>query len=235
MPLEVMQPQVNKLHPEKKCLESEIRSLRLDEPPVKIISDEDFQEYADLLKESLQDTETCRNILKTLVKKIRVQSAGDCTLEYHVSAVGSILSCATVLYLLCDNLTEGQPYQRLIIDLISPILRHSHRINCNQHTDNITIMVRMNNRKANGYYNFVLPHGSLPQRLSVSHDSAKVWQQQTPAMAAGITDHLWTMQELLRCSSASLAANHSPEPSRLDAKLPTGSLSADGGSASHKD
>ena len=94
MPLEVIEPQVNELHQEKKRLEAELRSLRLDEPPVKIISDGDFQECADLLRESLQDTETCRNILKTLVKKIRVQSTGDCTLEYLVSAVCAILNSA---------------------------------------------------------------------------------------------------------------------------------------------
>ena len=65
----MIEPQVNELHQAKKRLEAELYSLRLDEPPVKIISDGDFQEYADLLRESLQDTETCRNILKTLVKK----------------------------------------------------------------------------------------------------------------------------------------------------------------------
>jgi len=27
--------------------------------------------------------------------------------------------------------------------------------------------------------------------------SAKVWQQQSPAMAAGLTDHVWTLQEVL--------------------------------------
>ena len=62
----------------------------------------------------------------------------------------------------------------------------------------MTIMVRINHHKTNGYYNFVLPHGSLPQQLPESQNSTKVWQQRTPAMAAGITEHLWTMGELLR-------------------------------------
>src|SRR5213076_2286786 len=47
------------------------------------------------------------------------------------------------------------------------------------------------------YYNFVLPHTSLRQPLQVSvvtngGGSAKVWQLCTPAMAAGVTDHVWT-------------------------------------------
>ncbi len=52
------------------------------------------------------------------------------------------------------------------------------------------------------YYNFVLPHGSLPQPLLVpasthSTGSVKVWRPCTPAMAAGLTDHVWTLKEVL--------------------------------------
>ena len=52
------------------------------------------------------------------------------------------------------------------------------------------------------YYHFVLPHDSLSQRLSEPQPtrgsgSPKRWQPITPAMAAGITDHIWTMEELL--------------------------------------
>jgi IS1 family transposase len=52
------------------------------------------------------------------------------------------------------------------------------------------------------YYNFCLPHASL--RLSLPQPepthgsgSAKRWQPQTPAMAAGLTDHVWTLREVL--------------------------------------
>ena len=46
------------------------------------------------------------------------------------------------------------------------------------------------------------PHDSLSQRLSVPQPtrgsgSPKKWQPVTPAMAAGLTDHVWTMEELL--------------------------------------
>ena len=52
------------------------------------------------------------------------------------------------------------------------------------------------------YYHFVLPHGSLAQPLpkpqpTRGSGSPKKWQPVTPAMAAGITDHVWTMKELL--------------------------------------
>src|SRR5262252_1389786 len=53
------------------------------------------------------------------------------------------------------------------------------------------------------YYNFCLPHASvrqpLPQPLPTNgHGSAKRWQSRTPAMAAGLTDHVWTLREVLR-------------------------------------
>jgi len=52
------------------------------------------------------------------------------------------------------------------------------------------------------YYNFCLPHSSLRQPLPVpeatnGRGSAKVWRPCTPAMAAGLTDHVWTLKEVL--------------------------------------
>ena len=52
------------------------------------------------------------------------------------------------------------------------------------------------------YHNFVLPHASLRQPLAepiATHGtgSAKVWRPCTPAMAAGVTDHVWTLREVL--------------------------------------
>jgi hypothetical protein len=45
------------------------------------------------------------------------------------------------------------------------------------------------------YYNFVRPHKSL--RLP-SHDAPpQKWRPRTPAMAAQLTDHIWTVKELL--------------------------------------
>jgi hypothetical protein len=52
------------------------------------------------------------------------------------------------------------------------------------------------------YHNFVLPHASLRQALAEpiptnGSGSAKVWRPCTPAMAAGLTDHVWTLKEVL--------------------------------------
>src|SRR5712691_2840587 len=53
------------------------------------------------------------------------------------------------------------------------------------------------------YYNFCLPHTALRQPMPLPEPthgtgSAKRWQPQTPAMAAGLTDHVWTLREVLR-------------------------------------
>ena len=52
------------------------------------------------------------------------------------------------------------------------------------------------------YDNFVLPHASLRQPVpqpvpTHGTGSATQWQPQTPAMAAGLTDHVWSLREVL--------------------------------------
>jgi len=52
------------------------------------------------------------------------------------------------------------------------------------------------------YDNFCLPHASLRQPLPQPEPtngtgSAKLWQPCTPAMAAGLTDHIWSLREVL--------------------------------------
>jgi IS1 family transposase len=52
------------------------------------------------------------------------------------------------------------------------------------------------------YYNFCLPHTSLRQPLpqpvpTNGTGSAKGWRPCTPAMAAGLTDHVWSLKEVL--------------------------------------
>jgi IS1 family transposase/transposase-like protein len=52
------------------------------------------------------------------------------------------------------------------------------------------------------YHNFVLPHASLRQALPIPEPthgtgSAKLWRPCPPAMAAGLTDHVWSLKEVL--------------------------------------
>jgi IS1 family transposase/transposase-like protein len=52
------------------------------------------------------------------------------------------------------------------------------------------------------YYHLILPHASLRTPLpapepTLGTGSPRRWHPMTPAMAAGITDHLWTIRELL--------------------------------------
>ena len=44
-----------------------------------------------------------------------------------------------------------------------------------------------------GYYNLIRPHKSLRFELN---QSEKRWQPRTPALTAGLTDHIWTVKEL---------------------------------------
>ncbi len=44
------------------------------------------------------------------------------------------------------------------------------------------------------WYNFIKPHDSLKLRIDYGN---RKWFQRTPAMAEGITDHIWSLKELL--------------------------------------
>jgi hypothetical protein len=53
-----------------------------------------------------------------------------------------------------------------------------------------------------GYPNFVVPHASVRQGLPVpevsnGRGSAKIWRPWTPAMAAGVTNHVWARKAVL--------------------------------------
>lgn len=45
-----------------------------------------------------------------------------------------------------------------------------------------------------GVYNYCTPHHSL----RVEAGSGRKWAERTPAMAAGLTDHIWSVEELMR-------------------------------------
>ena len=54
--------------------------------------------------------------------------------------------------------------------------------------------------------NFTRPLKTL--RVELENPSKKArWQRRTPAMAAGLTDHIWTVKELLHFVSVSPSIN----------------------------
>jgi hypothetical protein len=53
------------------------------------------------------------------------------------------------------------------------------------------------------YHNFCLPHASLRRPVlqpepTNGTGSTKTWRPRTPAMAAGLTEHVWTLRDVLR-------------------------------------
>jgi IS1 family transposase len=57
------------------------------------------------------------------------------------------------------------------------------------------------------YYHFARPHASLRQRLESqpTQRTRQRYRMRTPAQAAALTDHRWTVQELLTCPAPPLA------------------------------
>ncbi len=55
-------------------------------------------------------------------------------------------------------------------------------------------------------YNFTRPVKTLRVKLPNPSNLAR-WQQRSPAMAAGLTDHIWTVRELLTVMLVPLSTN----------------------------
>lgn len=59
------------------------------------------------------------------------------------------------------------------------------------------------------YYNFVKTHRALRQRTNVKvvGKVRRKWRRRTPAMAAGLTDHVWELRELLAWKPGIISTN----------------------------
>ena len=82
-----------------------------------------------------------------------------------------------------DNLTSRQSNGRLVRKTLS----HSRRKDYLQHHIDFEDAI----------YNFVRPHSALRLRLRRPAAHGRRWTHRTPAMAAGLTDHIWSLEELL--------------------------------------
>lgn len=89
-----------------------------------------------------------------------------------------------------DNLTSRQTSSRLVRDALS-FSKAMEALRYHTTLDDLA-------------YNFSRHHGSLKVRLEEpqptrGRGTPKKWTQRTPAMAAGVTDHRWTMEQLMTC------------------------------------
>lgn len=89
--------------------------------------------------------------------------------------------------------------ERLNLSLRQSVGALGRKVICLAKTDG-GLTARLSLRQA--YYNFCLPHVALRQLLpepqpTKGNGSPRKWQQRTPAIAAGVTDHIWQMEELL--------------------------------------
>ncbi len=82
-----------------------------------------------------------------------------------------------------DNLTSRQNNGRLVRKTLS----HSKRKDSlEQHID-----------FEDAVHNLVRPHRALRVRLARPTAQGRLWAPRAPAMAAGLTDRIWTLEELL--------------------------------------
>jgi hypothetical protein len=112
-----------------------------------------------------------RIILGTEADIVKVLKADGC---------GSQINTA---YVERDNLTSRQSNGRLVRKTLS----HSKKKPFLQRQIDLDDAV----------FNFVRPHSALKVELAHADSHGRKWQPRTPAMAAGLTDHVWTLEELL--------------------------------------
>ena len=82
-----------------------------------------------------------------------------------------------------DNLTSRQSNGRLVRKTLS----HSKKL----------LYLRRHIEWEDAVFNFVRPHSALKLKLDEPGPYGRKWEQRTPAMAAGLTDHIWSLEELL--------------------------------------
>jgi hypothetical protein len=108
------------------------------------------------------------------------------TLE-EIEAVLARDGCGTKIntsYVERDNLTSRQQNGRLVRKTLS----HSKKVK----------FLRYHVALEDTLFNFARPHSSLRVALTEPAPHNRKWDKRTPAMAAGLTDHIWTIEELLR-------------------------------------
>jgi hypothetical protein len=113
-------------------------------------------------------------------RRIFFGTAGDIEIIVKASGCGSKVNTA---YVERNNLTMRQNVGRLVRKTLS-FSKSEHYL-------------QRHIALEDAVYNFVKPHRSLRRPLRKGKDRRRKWEQRTPAMAAGLTDHIWSIEELL--------------------------------------
>jgi IS1 family transposase len=114
-------------------------------------------------------------------RRIVFGSAADIAQLLAADACGQQINTA---YVERNHLTSRQSNGRLVRKTLS----HSKKVE----------FLKRHIALEDAVYNFVRPHAALRLRLPQRGAHGRKWEQRTPAMAAGLTDHIWTLEELLR-------------------------------------
>ncbi len=113
-------------------------------------------------------------------RRIIFGTAGDIEVILKADGCGSQVNTA---YVERNNLTMRQNVGRLVRKTLS--------FSKNEH------YLRRHIALEDAVYNFVKPHRSLRRPIRKNTDERRKWEQRTPAMAAGLTDHIWSLEDLL--------------------------------------
>lgn len=104
----------------------------------------------------------------------------------EIEAILAKGGCGTKIntsYVERDNLTSRQQNGRLVRKTLS----HSKKVN----------FLRCHVALEDLVFNFVRPHSALRVALTEPAPHNRKWNQRTPAMVAGLADHVWAFEELL--------------------------------------
>ncbi len=115
-----------------------------------------------------------------VVRRIVFGSAEDIAAILVADGCGSQINTA---YVERDNLTSRQSNGRLVRKTLS----HSKKLH----------FLERQIALEDALHNFVRPHRALRVALRRPEAHGRKWEPRTPAMAAGLTDRIWTLEELL--------------------------------------
>lgn len=98
-------------------------------------------------------------------------------------------------------------YGDIPLEMISTVCIERHNLNLRHENRRLTRKTIAFSKKVEGlkaqmtvyqsYFNLVRPHHGLKMWISNDDNGLRKWQHRTPAIAAGLTEHIWSFNELM--------------------------------------